>query len=405
MRSTSSFPYRIAVVLFGILLLALPASAPAQESAPAFAISVAPEEPCGGALEYLRRLDRREPVEKRVFESGFRWRAYIAGRAEAALERMAEVNLDWGMTAQALCDGRLEQVRGDATPMARRDVADALFVLGAAAYLQRDFPTAAQVFSDAVALDRGNPDYLAALGQMHVLAMDHRSAAPLLAAAWKEEERLHGQTAQAAWLAENVSEAHRGVGDALFAAQVAEEAAVLYAASLGPAAVQVGMARARKGAALLDAGRVDEGEAALRSALEIFMSGAGPDTPLVAETLRSLGNARSMRGNREEARELYGAALVSAANWYGEEAPDLGPYLAPLGILRYHLGAYDEAIELLRDARNASIALYGYEAPAVQELEGWIRLCEDAKIREILAAPASPKEGAPPGPDQKQQGQ
>lgn len=374
-------------------------------SAPAQEFKTAPAEPCGGALQFMKRLDRHEPVEKRVFESGYRWRAYLAARALAALDRMAQVNPDWKKTAAAFCDGMLDQVRKDVTPMARRDVADALFVLGCAAYLQRDYLPAAQVFSDAVTLDRKNPDYLAALGHMHTLAQDHRTAAPLLAAAWKEEERVSGRTAVAGWLAENVADAHRSVGDAAFAAQVAEEAESIYSRALGPDAVQVGMARARKGSALLDANRTEEAEAALRSALDLFMKVCGPDTPVVAEVLRSLGIVRSMRNEREEAAELFGAALVSAANWYGLEAPDLSPYLAPMGILRYQAGKYDEAIELLRDARNGAIALYGYEAPEVEELEGWIKLCEDAKIRGVLPggnAPTTPGAAAAKDPLVKQ---
>ena len=132
------------------------------------------------------------------------------------------------------------------------------------------------------------------------------------------------------------------------------------------------------GEALLDAEKVDEAEAALRSALDVFMKAAGPDTPVVAEVLRSLGTARAVREDRAAAEELYGAALVSAANWYGLEAPDLSPYIAPIGILRYRAGQYDEAIELLRDARNGAIAIHGYGTQEVEELEGWIRLCEDA---------------------------
>ncbi len=380
---------RIFAVLLFVCLAAAPSVLRAQAVSPAGvsqhpASSPLPAQPCGNAVEFLQRLDRREPVAKRIYESGMRWRAFLAAEAQAALLRMAEVNPDWRKTAHALCDGRLGQVRADVTPMAERNVADALFVLGCAAFLQRDFPAAAQAFSDAAALDRQNPDYLGALGQTHVLARDMRSAAPLLAAAWKAEERMRGRTALAAWLAENVADAHRSLGDSAFSAQVAAEAAALYAGALGPDAVQVGMARARMGGALLDAGRADEAEAALRAALDLFMRDSGPDTPLVAETLRSLGNIRVMRGEREAAGELYGAALVSAANWYGLEAPELGPYLAPLGILRYHLGQYDEAIELLRDARNAGIALYGSGAAEVQEMEGWIRLCEEARVRGAL---------------------
>ena len=160
----------IFAAILAVLLWAAPVAAqapaakgapvPAATVSPALKLNTAPAEPCGGALVFLQRLEKREPIEKRIFESGYRWRAYLAARALAALDRMAEVNPEWKKTSAAFCDGMLEQVRKDATPMARRDVADALFVLGCAAYLQRDYLPAAQAFSDSVALDRKNRDFV-----------------------------------------------------------------------------------------------------------------------------------------------------------------------------------------------------------------------------------------------------
>ncbi|EPR35479.1 Tetratricopeptide TPR_2 repeat-containing protein [Alkalidesulfovibrio alkalitolerans DSM 16529] len=361
----------LTIMLFAAALLVFSTNATAGDA-----------EPCGDVNALLARLEPDVDVGRRIFERGYRERAQVARDVYDALSRLAPNDPVWESVRTDLCEGRLMDVRTALSFAAKDDhIGEKLFALAGVDYLAREYGSAAGNYIEAVQRKPDDPGFLAALGRMHYLAGEYAQAAPLFARAWRIEEDKNGQTVRAAELAEWVGDAHLALGDASFAAKVYEEAAVLYAETLGEEATSVGIALGKQGTALLEMQRLDQAEETLRQALAVLHASHGPDNPLVAETLRSLALAREQRREYGAAGELYLSALVSASNWYGIEAPELAPYLFGLGVARFHLGEYETALAALREARGAAIELYGPQARDLMEIGGYIALVEDALAR------------------------
>ncbi|EPR37088.1 Tetratricopeptide TPR_2 repeat-containing protein [Desulfovibrio sp. X2] len=390
MHTIHGIRFRLLSPLFLFLVLLIPGTpALAGDAAPAAAPKakaanparpVLTSEPCGGVDAYLARLEPTGQVAKHIFERTYRERARKVRDVAAVLKDLAATGASWKAVQQDFCDGRLDAVRTALAGAAAGDKSgDVLFALGGVAYLARDYSAAAHAYAQALALDQESPRFLEAVAEMHYLVDDYGLAASLFSKAWRSEEKLHGATAFAAELAEWVGDTHLAAGDDAFAAQVYTEAAAMYDQVLGTSSPESGTARAKIGTALIGAGKLDDAESALRAALSVFVKGYGPDNPLVAETLRSLGLVRDMRKEYKQAEELYASALVSAANWYGLDSPDLAPYMASIGAVRTRLGNYDSALEILRDARASAVKLYGEKSPRIGEIDELIKQAKDAK--------------------------
>ena len=365
----------LTIMLFAAALLAVSTGAAAGAAGDA--------EPCGDVSALLARLEPGVDVDRRIFERGYRERAQVAREVYDALSDLSPRDPVWESVKTDFCAGRLMDVRTALSFAAKDDhTGEKVFALAGVDYLAREYGDATGRYIEAVQRNPDSPGFLAALGRMHYLAEEYVHAAPFFARAWRLEEERNGQTARAAEMAEWVGDAHLALGDAAFAAKVYEEAAALYAETLGADATSVGIALGKQGTALLEMQRLDQAEEALRQALAVLHAAHGPDNPLVAETLRSLALAREQRREYGAAGELYLSALVSASNWYGIEAPELAPYLFGLGVARYHLGEYETALAALREARSAGIELYGANGRYMMEIDGYIALVEDAIARQ-----------------------
>ena len=97
------------------------------------------------------------------------------------------------------------------------------------------------------------------------------------------------------------------------------------------------------GTTYLMLGRLEEGEALLRAALEARLEALGPEHPDVADSLASLAQLHFQRTNHEEAEKLIRRALTIQRQQLGNAHRSVGDSLAQLADLLFDTGNYPEA--------------------------------------------------------------
>ncbi len=104
-----------------------------------------------------------------------------------------------------------------------------------------------------------------------------------------------------------------------------------------------------RGNALIDAGKVLEGRAALVRALDAFAGVYGPDHSVVAVAHTNLGTAFAMSGLFSEAKPHFAEALRISRS-LGANPRTLGMALGNLGLVAHSSGQYEEARPYLEEA-------------------------------------------------------
>jgi tetratricopeptide (TPR) repeat protein/tRNA A-37 threonylcarbamoyl transferase component Bud32 len=104
-----------------------------------------------------------------------------------------------------------------------------------------------------------------------------------------------------------------------------------------------------RGNALVDAGRLVEGRAALTKALDSYIDTHGPDHPTVATGHTNLGAAFAISGEFDQAKPHFAEALRITR--IGEPEPKgLGMALGNMGLAAHSAGDYEEAQAFLEEA-------------------------------------------------------
>lgn len=203
--------------------------------------------------------------------------------------------------------------------------ADALHLLGVAAYQSRDLETAVSLISRAISLSP-RAHYFTNLGNA---LMDQGSVGKALST-FKEALALDPEQTEAR---NNLAVALRKLGRL-------DEAEAAFS-GLGGAGAQVIYNR---GNLLLDQGRLDEAEAAYRSALEI--------DPEHANSNNNLGSILLGRGDPEGATTYFRRAF-RADPGHGEAFGNMGAALLAQGRAKIALGYFRKAIEIRPDNLEA----------------------------------------------------
>ena len=115
-----------------------------------------------------------------------------------------------------------------------------------------------------------------------------------------------------------------------------------------------------KSAQLRQRGLHDQGIGTLREALAAAVDEHGPDHPIVAYVMYTLGTTYLMSDNMEAARPMLERSLRIREQVFGPDHPDVAAVVNNLGALHERQGNLDEAIPLF----ERSLAIWEHAFPA-----------------------------------------
>jgi len=110
-------------------------------------------------------------------------------------------------------------------------------------------------------------------------------------------------------------------------------------------------------------GRHDEGRRVLERALAVETKALGPDDPLVAAVLQSLGDLEMRQGHDDEARATLERALAVRQHALPENHPKIGESLSALGELMWEQHKYAESRDYYDRTRAIYQKAYGRDHP------------------------------------------
>lgn len=148
-----------------------------------------------------------------------------------------------------------------------------------------------------------------------------------------------------------------------------DEAILAYRASLAQLnalgdELTVASTRENLGQALLEAGRYDEAEAELRTALDLHRQLRGPRHPKIVHALYSLGQLQTSRGWYDQALETIDQALRLGEEIMPEHPELVFVTVGKSGVLAKQ-GRFDQTIALLEDAQERWQPILGADHDAV----------------------------------------
>ena len=171
----------------------------------------------------------------------------------------------------------------------------------------------------------------------------------------EDDGRVHGKV-EAYW------------ASALYGAGRADEAVAAYDRAIAAAPNVPLLAAATRAAdranALLEAGRIDEGQAAHVEALGVFEAALGPSHPGVGVACDNVGTSFAMAGDFEAARPYFERALSVARLEAGTDGR-IALALGNLGLLEYTTGRYESSKLYLEEALERFEAVEGPEGGRV----------------------------------------
>ena len=116
------------------------------------------------------------------------------------------------------------------------------------------------------------------------------------------------------------------------------------------------------GQVLRTRGGYTEAIGVLEQALKL-LSGPGPPTPELADTLNELANNHYQAGHYETAKSLHERALAMHRQLFGERHPSVAGDLLDLADIQQELGYYPEAERLARQSLDITRPYYGNDHP------------------------------------------
>jgi len=147
----------------------------------------------------------------------------------------------------------------------------------------------------------------------------------------------------------------------------------LLEASLGPDHLDVALARNSLGEAfLVQAGDSDAAMTWLKQALAIRERAAGPDTPVVADTLRLIGQCLSSKGDFEAATSYLRHSVEIYVQALGPEHPEVASSLTALGHSLLRSGDYAGAEANLERALQILDGALGSDSPLAASTLSWL---------------------------------
>lgn len=144
-----------------------------------------------------------------------------------------------------------------------------------------------------------------------------------------------------------------------------ERARSLAASTLGPNHPKTADADHELGVVLAGRGRVDEGIAAYRRALEVRERALGPNDPGLAVMLSNLAAALNMQGGLDESLRLLERSVAILEHAWGPDHPDTVVAAINLGVAEAEVGRVREGIARLRAALVRAERAFGAGDPTV----------------------------------------
>ncbi len=209
-----------------------------------------------------------------------------------------------------------------------------------------------------VNLFQGGDEAVGPADSLHVLTLVERGIA--------EARDLEGEPLVQAELYQTLGVISQQLGhldraDSLLSLSVSQRGALL-----GPDHPDVAEGMVALGQLRVEQARYEEGEALIRSALEITRRRLPPGHPAVLRALSALGQVLQARGEYDEAIAVQ-AELVALYRAEGPESPDLGATMSELASSHFYAGHYDTADSLNTLVLALSRRVYGDRHPMVAE--------------------------------------
>ncbi len=184
------------------------------------------------------------------------------------------------------------------------------------------------------------------------------------------ERRLFSDARESGGTPAVLSAANEKLADVLFATGAYDEAIGHYRKAvelreqdLGPEHPLVADPLVSLGAALSKAGRADEARAVLERALSIEESAYGTESPLLGPVLNNMAYVQEDQGLLGDALATYDRAMEVVVNGWGPDHPQAGiTQINRTSVLR-RLGRLEEALEAAHEARRIMEAAHGSTHP------------------------------------------
>jgi tetratricopeptide (TPR) repeat protein len=154
------------------------------------------------------------------------------------------------------------------------------------------------------------------------------------------------------------------------AAELLERALAIYERKLGPEHPLVARELHTLGNAHVDNGQIELGVGELRRAQAIREVALGPEHPVVASNLTDLARALRASHHDDEALALDRRAVAIGARALGPDHPLYAEQLSSLGATLGRMGHYAEAAEQLHRAEAIFIKVHGPEHDSVARVHG-----------------------------------
>ena len=227
---------------------------------------------------------------------------------------------------------------------------------------------------------------LGVLAQMMYRASRHDEAAAVLARTVRAQRQVYGdrhpRLGQTLLLSAAVALARDRAEEGV---ALGTDAVAILKDTFGPEALATLNAEAQLGVHLAQAGDPARARAALEATLVAVGASLGPEHPLAAQLLTSLGRVSRGQGELTDAREYLVRAVQRLELAHGSDHPLLATGLSHLGDVHRKLGEFDSA----RTAHGEALRIrrhHGAPARVAASLEAMARLSEDeGKLRDATS--------------------
>ncbi|NOZ95442.1 MAG: serine/threonine protein kinase [Acidobacteria bacterium] len=184
------------------------------------------------------------------------------------------------------------------------------------------------------------------------------------------ERRLLAEAREAGGTAVQLAVANEKLADVLFSTGAYDEAIELYRKAvalrerdLGPEHPLVADPLVSLGAALSKGGRADEAVGILERALSIEESAYGTKSPLLGQVLNNIAYVQEERGRNEEALATYDKVLEIVGAGWGPGHPQVGlTQINRTSVLR-RMGRLGDALDAAGEAQRVLAGAYGLDHP------------------------------------------
>jgi tetratricopeptide (TPR) repeat protein len=226
-------------------------------------------------------------------------------------------------------------------------------------YEKGDYLSAAETFSQALAISPQDPAVLNKLGSALIKTEDYEGAERVLRRALEIGEKISGTDEQLVGeILNNIAELYYTQGRIAEAEVLFERGLVIYEKVRDPDNPRLASNLNNLAALHSDKGELEKAVRLYQRALEVLKKSSGGQRAHTAFVLNNLGSLYLRMGQHLKAEELYRQSLALLESSLGPEHPEVARALDNLGSLYYTAGEYGKAEILLKRAliirQNAS---------------------------------------------------